>query len=280
VNRVELPTLFIASSTEGLGIAYDVQEALEFDCLSTVWPQGVFQPSHHVLQDLMASLSRHAFALFVFSPDDEMTIRGQKLHAVRDNVIFEMGLFVGALGLEHCAHLVPRARDKLRLPSDLLGLVALEYDAERPDNNRLAALGPACNKLRRLLRQPKHSSSAPEKGAAMQTALERSVFQWQSAPLTQDRQLLRSGIVHDPRDLDFPRQSVLRVFNFLEAVSSAVLDGDLVEAEARALFGDSLLSFWPFACVTLAPPDHGGEAWEPQPAMARIYQRWLATAQR
>ena len=132
-SKPPLPSLFIASSTEGLSVAYDVQEALEFDCHATVWKQGVFEPSHTVMQDLLQAVARQDFALFVFTPDDALTLRGQAVQVVRDNVVFELGLFIGALGVERCVHLVPRGAPALHLPSDLAGLLALDYPSDRPD---------------------------------------------------------------------------------------------------------------------------------------------------
>jgi Predicted nucleotide-binding protein containing TIR-like domain len=285
VTTAALPTLFIASSTEGLGVAYDVQEALEFDCHSTVWPQGVFQPSRSILDDLTQALARHAFALFVFTPDDEVTMRGQTFRAVRDNVIFEMGMFAGALGVQRCVHLLPRGADNLHLPSDLIGLTALDYAVDRPDDNRLAALGPACNKMRRLLRAQARTSNAPKTQAftrdaaflQSQTAtsvLSRYIAQWQSTPLSQDRAVLRAGIVLDSHDPEFPRAAMRRIFSFLESLSDAVLAGDVQEADARREFRSALLAFWPHACVLLAPPNLGAEAWDPLPSVARLHERW------
>ena len=67
---VVLPALFIGSSAEGLGTAYAIQQALEYDAEPTVWSQGLFQPSQTVLSDLVKTLPRCGFAACVFSPDD------------------------------------------------------------------------------------------------------------------------------------------------------------------------------------------------------------------
>ena len=153
MNSAVLPSLFIASSAEGLAVAHDIQEALENDCHATVWGQGVFQPTRTLLEQLLAGLTAFDFGLFVFTPDDRLILRGQTHRAARDNVVFEMGLFIGALGLPRCLHIVPRGVTDLHLPGDLLGLTPLDYPADRPDGNRLAALGPASNRIRRALRQ-------------------------------------------------------------------------------------------------------------------------------
>ncbi len=145
------PTLFIGSSIEGIKIAYAVQEELELDAEVTVWSQGVFFPTRNTLDDLIASLGRFDFALFVFSPDDKVRLRGEGFLAVRDNILFELGLFIGRIGRERTFFLVPRDGPKLRIPTDLLGITPLLFDALRSDGNLRAAVGPPCNTIRGML---------------------------------------------------------------------------------------------------------------------------------
>ena len=278
----DLPSLFIASSSEGLPVAYDLQEALEFDCHATVWKQGVFEPSRTVLEDLLSRLTTPQFALFVFTPDDTLILRGQTHRVTRDNVVFEMGLFIGAFGLARCMHILPRVATDLQLPSDLLGLTALDYPADRPDGNRLAALGPACNRIRRRLRDFGSDLPLPGPAAAavIDAASERAqrmlqfMASWTVPPLLEDRARLRAGFNYDPTDPDFPRVELRRTFNFLESLSDAVLSGAVDEAQTRRVFGESLVAFWPEALILLAPLNHVDEYWQPQPRIAELYARW------
>jgi len=143
--------IFIASSTESLDTSYAVQESLEHDLEVTVWTQGVFEPSRFTMDDLTGQVEESDFAIFVIAPDDVAIIRGEEHRTARDNVIFELGLFIGKLGRERCFILVPRAQSELHLPSDLLGLTPLTYDAERTDGNLVAAIGPSANKVRRAV---------------------------------------------------------------------------------------------------------------------------------
>ena len=92
------PELFIASSVEGLDVAYVIQNLLQYDAECTVWDQGVFKPSSYTVKDLLTMLSRMNYGIFVFSAADDLVIRGEKEKAVRDNVLFELGMFMGALG--------------------------------------------------------------------------------------------------------------------------------------------------------------------------------------
>jgi hypothetical protein len=65
--------------------------------------------------------------------------------AVRDNVIFELGLFMGRLGKQRCFFVVPRGKQRLRLPTDLLGVTPADYNDGTA--NLRAALGPATTKI-------------------------------------------------------------------------------------------------------------------------------------
>ncbi len=154
------PRVFITSSVEGLDVAYAVQENLEYEFEVTVWPQGIFQPSKTALTSLLAGLHSFDGAVFVFSPDDTTAIRGREQPTVRDNVLFELGLFIGRLGSDKCFILKPRTFSELHFPSDLLGLTPASYDGERSDKNVTAAVGPACNKIRKAL-QPASAPATP-----------------------------------------------------------------------------------------------------------------------
>ena len=86
-------------------------------------------------------------------------MRGVEYVGVRDNVIFEFGLFVGQLGREKSIIVTPK-NDNPHLPSDLLGVHVLKFQSDRADGNLDAALGPASNKIRALMAnvQPKATS--------------------------------------------------------------------------------------------------------------------------
>jgi hypothetical protein len=158
------PRLFIASSVEGLEVAYAAQENLEYDFEVTVWPQGVFQLNKTAVASLLRALDSFDAAIFVFSPDDVAVVRGSRQPAIRDNVLFELGLFIGRLGPDKCFILKPRTFSELHFPSDLVGLTPASYDDERADENTTAALGPACNKIRRELK-PRAKAAASKSGS-------------------------------------------------------------------------------------------------------------------
>lgn len=158
------PKLFIGSSTEALEVAYAIQENLEGNVLSKVWTQGIFELSGHALQNLLDALSEFDFALFIFQPDDVTRIRAETAKSVRDNVIFEMGLFISRLGKDRVYFLVPKVAQGLHLPTDLMGLEPGHYMPPSKPEDLLAALGPFCNKVRRLIltKGPLDKSAHPQ----------------------------------------------------------------------------------------------------------------------
>lgn len=142
------PRLFIGSSNESLSISYAAQQNLYSDAEITVWTQGVFLPSNTNLESLLNQLNSYDFGIFIFSPDDILFIKEEKNQAVRDNVIFELGLFVGHIGKDRCFILIPNDSDELRIPTDLIGMTPVEYETGRTDDNMQAATGPACHSIR------------------------------------------------------------------------------------------------------------------------------------
>jgi hypothetical protein len=268
---VTLP--FIGSSTEGLDAAYALQENLEFE--ASVWSQGFFEPSTATLNALLQKLGEFDFAVFVFSPDDVLRLRGDEFRAARDNVLFELGLFYGRLGAERCFFAMPRGICDFHLPTDLLGIVPLTYFVARSDGNLIAALATAANQVRRTLRKVVQAPpAAPGQKPLTKSnlrSLQDFVAAWNGPDLAGARDQVRGmplgefGPEHD---------ALARVFAFLESLSDSVLAGNIDEQEARFHFGEAIPSVWSVAFTELAPPNHADEWWEPAPKIAQLSQRW------
>ncbi|HXG98321.1 MAG TPA: nucleotide-binding protein, partial [Gemmatimonadales bacterium] len=146
------PTVFVASSVEGLEIAEAIHCNLEYSAEVTPWSTGIFSLSRSALESLLESAERFDFAVFVLTADDVATIRGASVSIARDNVIFELGLFIGKLGKNRCFFVIPRGGDALHLPTDLVGLTPATFDSSRSDRNWQAALVPACFQIKAAIR--------------------------------------------------------------------------------------------------------------------------------
>jgi hypothetical protein len=147
------PAVFIGSSAEGQQISRYVQAELQavIPCEVSLWSQGIFKPSGYTLDDLVEEARRSDFAVLVATPDDHVESRGEVTPTVRDNVILELGLFIGVLGRERTFVLADNA-EGLRLPSDLQGLTWIPYD-RRSDGRGRAAVGPAALAISERMRE-------------------------------------------------------------------------------------------------------------------------------
>lgn len=144
------PRVFIGSSAESLDIAAAIRDNLEYSAEVTLWPSGTFNfnAGSNTLADLIRKSRSVDFAIFIFSPDDLLTMRSQEKHVVRDNVVFELGLFIGVLGSERCFIVKPRGVE-LHLPSDLLGVNAADFEPDRSDKDIVSSLGYASSQIKR-----------------------------------------------------------------------------------------------------------------------------------
>ena len=123
------PTLFIGSSTDRLPIAYGLKQILT-DCADvTVWNEAPeFVMGESILNGLIKVGEVYDFALLVFGQDDSTMMGGVKIPTVRDNVIFELGLFMGHMGTGRAFWLSPKGSKAPHLSSDLDGIIHLAFD--------------------------------------------------------------------------------------------------------------------------------------------------------
>jgi PAS domain-containing protein len=143
------PVVFVGSSGRGLSIAYAVQEQLE-NARVQIWKDGVFQLGHGNLENLVNAASRFDFAILVITADDVVTRDGVQYYSPRDNVLFELGLFIGRLGPDRTFILCSKD-PAVRLPSDLSG-VTVSLFTDYSDLSLLQTeVSRACNRIRNAL---------------------------------------------------------------------------------------------------------------------------------
>ena len=122
-----VPVVFIGSSSEAVAIARSIQAGIQRDDIAVkVWAEGVFRASRTTIEDLEREAHEVDFAVLVVTPDDTIESRGTQQLGPRDNVIFELGLFMGALGRER-TFIVARKGADIKIPTDLLGVTRLAY---------------------------------------------------------------------------------------------------------------------------------------------------------
>jgi hypothetical protein len=125
------PRIFLGSSGQQekllQALTRGLQDIADVDPWTTVFNPGVST------LDRLVELTREVdFAAFVFAQDD-WTTKGASPDAAsgeaspRDNVVFEAGLFGGALGIRRTFILHANGA---KLPTDLLGLTSIRYDPD------------------------------------------------------------------------------------------------------------------------------------------------------
>jgi predicted nucleotide-binding protein len=147
----EKPVVFIGSTVERLPLARAIQAACQYDpWITRLWTDGVFHAGETTIESLARQLDSPDFGLLVVTADDISETRGVLSPTPRDNVIFELGLLMGALGRERTFMVRLREERDLKLPSDLLGVKALEVTPGSEDDlpSRVA---PAVNELRAIV---------------------------------------------------------------------------------------------------------------------------------
>lgn len=145
------PTVFIASSSEALPVAEAVHIKLDTELRPKLW-ENAFDLSSMTITTLISKTKEADYAVFVFHPDDKSLIREKEYSSVRDNVILELGMFIGALGLEKCFILVPKSSEStFRLPTDLAGITASFYDDQDVDVSD--AVTSSCAKIKQIIKK-------------------------------------------------------------------------------------------------------------------------------
>jgi Predicted nucleotide-binding protein containing TIR-like domain len=202
------PTLFVGSSSESLDVAYAAQKNLEDVAEVVVWTQGIFELTKSYLESLLEALEDTEFGLFIFGPDDLIRIRGTEMRTARDNVVFELGLFIGRLGRDCSFILMPKGSADFHLPTDLLGISTATFQPPSRSDRLQAALGPACHDIRvairkqTVLRNPENSD-------------------------TQDMQLVLSVLIPEPEQK--------HLLNIAEGKTKGYRGGNTLRSELRHL---------------------------------------------
>lgn len=145
------PKLFIMSSSEAMKVAEALRAGLETDVFTKVWNDGVFFAGGYPLEALEKQVTELDFAVAIAEPDDVTVSRGTRSPTVRDNVLFELGLFMGKLTRYRTILVHPKVKG-LKLPSDLQGLTLIPYEAGE-ESTLPARIAPICDQIREVVKR-------------------------------------------------------------------------------------------------------------------------------
>jgi hypothetical protein len=141
--------IFIGSSSEELLIAESVKKMLEpeFEVIiwnDTVWDTSVFKINNNFLHDLLKATLQFDYGILLGTTDDKVIVRDSEVLQSRDNVLFELGLFMGRLGLSKCAFVVEK---ELNILSDVKG-ISLARFSKNDTNSLISAISTVASLFR------------------------------------------------------------------------------------------------------------------------------------
>jgi hypothetical protein len=148
---VDKPRIFLGSSGQQEKLLQALTRGLEDIAHVEPWTTS-FNPGTTTLERLVELAHEVDFAAFVFARDDwtstspsasPSTESGQA--SPRDNVVFEAGLFGGALGMRRTFILHASGA---KLPTDLLGLTSIRYEGASTTPSEVKVV---CQKLRKAI---------------------------------------------------------------------------------------------------------------------------------
>jgi SAM-dependent methyltransferase len=146
---MEPQTVFIGSSSEAChrGIVPRLESLLTKNDFKVVtwYDDDEFAPGEYTLDALLSIVKQTDLALFVFSKDDEVKVRGKAEFAPRDNVLVEYGLFTSHLGRRRVAVI---QEDGVKMPIDVNGMGVARFSSS-DDPRRSPTLEIAVNDLTR-----------------------------------------------------------------------------------------------------------------------------------
>jgi len=155
------PTIFIGSSSEQIEIAEAVELNLSEFADITCWKYA-FKAGNPFIEDLINAKNNHDYAVFIITPDDIVFSRDEKHEAPRDNIVFELGLFIGSLGRER-VYAICDENIKSKIMSDYSGVTFLTYNGKRNDGKLPEALNPACIRIKNRIKEiERHTQSKPK----------------------------------------------------------------------------------------------------------------------
>lgn len=120
------PNVFIMSSGKAGHMPGALAQALgaggRIDA-STWQTDGIFRAGESFIDTLRRTTVQYDFGISILTPDDESSVRTKDVLEPRDNVMFELGLFLGSRGSRRALPLVVEVDGaKPSLPTDIAGM--------------------------------------------------------------------------------------------------------------------------------------------------------------
>ena len=137
-NGTQKPRIFVGASSEAEEIDREVRRIIENLGAQAIGWRDIPKSGDNMVDVLVGLPSSVDGALLIVTPDDITHSRSMDRMAPRDNVIFELGIFISRLGKHRTGiiHVVSENQSKAALPTDLNGLTTTKYSPDKPENNK------------------------------------------------------------------------------------------------------------------------------------------------
>lgn len=155
------PKGIIFSTTEALQTAKTIRGLLcddfylnSLDMTCDLWRERFMGENWVSALELLEKMTEeYNFAIVLFTQDDLTESRGEGKPSPRDNLVFELGLFLGALGRERTILLIESGN--IKIPSDLHGVMPEKFElpprnpaTQQRDSRQLRSkIAPVCDKI-------------------------------------------------------------------------------------------------------------------------------------
>ena len=128
--------LFIGSSSEEIKVAKKIKDLLKNDFQVTIWNEelwdkSIFKLNENFFSNLMEASLKYDFGILIGTSDDKVEIRGKEMIQARDNILFELGLFMGRLGKSRCAFLIEQGT---KILSDMQGISLAYFEKKNEES--------------------------------------------------------------------------------------------------------------------------------------------------
>ena len=149
------PKLFIGSSTAAVdaGIVRAFADSLSNAAACVPWndaPEFSDLGSKSTLDALRVAINEYDYAVFIFSADDTLFRnhdKKQKFATPRDNVVFELGLFIGVLGPDRVVSYLHSSGDKVWVLSDMNGISMPRFEFPDDRHEQISCVNKATGGL-------------------------------------------------------------------------------------------------------------------------------------
>ena len=142
------PRLFVGSSKRLLPVARALAQELRDQFEPVVWEIAGFGLSASLLDELTLIARRTDLSAFIFGADDVLWGRTRARDVPRDNVVFELGIFIGASHRSRAFFLIPEDEQDFHIPSDLGGVIAGRFDERLAVSDPRTCVLNACASIR------------------------------------------------------------------------------------------------------------------------------------